>query len=182
MVNFQGSKLICLLTAVFGLGLIGCGPIRSGGLLIDASAELSAAQTAQAPKRAPYEYWAADSYLRKAREDHSYANYETAEIFAGKSVNCSRLARAIAERSARKDMGAREFNIPEGMSCPVGTRNARNSRALRQDQLHMRPGNDVAEPTDPAASADEPQVDPPPAAAPEPLPPGDEPLPPGDDD
>ena len=149
-----------------------------GGLLIDASAELSAAQTAQAPKRAPYEYWAADSYLRKAREDHSYANYETAETFAGKSADCARLARAIAERSARKEMGAKQFSLPEGLSCPVGNSNARIRRAMQQDQLHVQPDKNAAEPRDPTPA--EPKIRPEPA--PEPLPPGDEPLPPGDDD
>jgi hypothetical protein len=111
---------LCLVVAVFAL--VGCGPIRSGGLLIDASAELSAAQTAEAPKRAPYEYWAADSFLHKAREDFSYAHYETAEVFAGKAVNCARLARAIAERSARKEMGARQF-APE--QCRSGAARSR---------------------------------------------------------
>ena len=180
MGNFIKSTAFGLLAIFVGSSLSACGPIRSGGLLIDASAELSAAQTAQAPKRAPYEYWAAHSYLRKAREDHSYANYETAELFAGKSVSCSRLARAIAERSARKDMGARELNIPEGLFCPVGTKKARANRAMQQDQLHRKAEDVLPEPIDPAPS--EPQVDPTPSPVPEPLPPGDEPLPPGDDD
>ena len=47
--------------------------------MIDAAAELSAATTAGAADKSPYEYWAADSYLHKAREDHSYANFESAE-------------------------------------------------------------------------------------------------------
>lgn len=165
---------MCLLVAVFAL--VGCGPIRSGGLLIDASAELSAAQTAEAPKRAPYEYWAADSFLHKAREDFSYAHYETAEVFAGKAVNCARLARAIAERSARKEMGARQFAIPESLSCTIGTKEARRHRAMQQGQLHLNSA--APEPRDPASKANPPTPTKP-NPKPEPLP-TDEPLPPGD--
>jgi len=155
-----------------------CGPIRSGGLVIDASAELSAAQTAQAPKRAPYEYWAAENFLHKAREDYSYSHFETAEIFAGKAVNCARLARAIAERSARKEMGARQFAIPKSLSCPTGTKAARDLRAMQRDQLHETHVADP-EPQDPNPPGD-PQ--PPQPTKTEESPPGDEPLPPGDDE
>lgn len=158
----------------------GCGPIRAGGLLVEASAELSAAETAQAPKRAPYEYWAAHSYLRKAKQDHSYANYETAEIFAAKSVNCSQLARAIAEKSARKEMGASKVGIPEDLICPVGTKKARVRRAVRQDQLYRSVPEDTAEPVDPTAPRLKAPADPKPSRTS--ASPSDEPLPPGDDD
>lgn len=182
MIRIRGEVKHQVLLAL-GLGclfVVGCGPIRAGGLLMEASAELSAAETAQAPKRAPYEYWAAHSYLRKAKEDHSYANYETAEIFAAKSVNCAQLARAIAEKSARKEMGASKVGIPEDLICPVGTKKARFQRAVRQDQLYRSVPEDVAEPVDPSAPRLTPPADPEPTS--NPVSPSDEPLPPGDDD
>ncbi len=108
--------------------LAACGPIRGGATLVDAAAELKAAETAQAADKAPYEYFAAEAYLHKAREDHSYANFQTAERFAKKSRDCARAARAIAEAATRSDIGASVASIPPGVVCRAGSDRARERR------------------------------------------------------
>lgn len=75
----------------------GCGPWRAGTRLAEAAASVSAAEIAQAPTLAPYEYTAASAYLLKAREDHAYAKFETAEVYATKARDCARHARKLAE-------------------------------------------------------------------------------------
>ena len=156
----------------------GCGPIRAGSLLIDAAAEVGAAKTALADKIAPYEYTAAESYLQKARYDHSYANYETAEDFARKSLDCARLARATAKAKTNRDIGASVARLPRGLRCRTVTlEDVQETGVLAPD-----------EPPDPdARPADGPPGAPPPPAddtlPPIPdAPPDYEPLPSGETD
>ena len=140
----------------------GCGPTRAGALLVEAGAEVSAARTAQAEDKAPYEFTAAEAYLHQARHDHSYANFETAERFARKSRDCARLARLRAEAQTRSDLGASEVEVPVGLRCRAG----------------LAGGSAPAEPLPPLPKADPDEPDDP---APRPTPePGDDPLPPGD--
>ena len=152
----------------------GCGPVRAGSLLIDAAAELSAATTAAADEKSPYEYWAADSYLHKAREDHSYANFESAEDFARKSRDCARLARVRAEMVTRTDRGATAVELPAGVVWRPGSAAAIAPVAPS--------GKQAAEPSDPTPRRDPPTRVSAPVDVEPPPPEGDEPLPPGDED
>ena len=82
--------------ASLALAMLGCGPIQSTSLIMDADAQLEAARTADAPKYAPYEYTLADAYLHKAREEAGYAEYQDAIDYGQKAEDLANRARAIA--------------------------------------------------------------------------------------
>lgn len=73
----------------------GCGPILSTSFIIDAEAKMAAAEAAEAPTYAPYEYTAAEAYLQKAHEELGYADYGPALDFAAKAAD-------LAERGAAR--------------------------------------------------------------------------------
>jgi hypothetical protein len=75
--------------------LAGCAQVHSNLNLADAEVALEGARTAGAARTAPYEYTAAEAYLRKAREQLGYAQYGVAAELADKS-------RALAERAREK--------------------------------------------------------------------------------
>lgn len=102
------------------LGAAACGPVQSSTLLVDAAAELAAADTAQAQELAPFEYTAAEAYLHKAREEQSYADFELAVDFARKSRACARVARMIAEAKTKEKMGAQRPTIQTRAKCRPG--------------------------------------------------------------
>lgn len=177
------------LGALAGLLLASCGPVRSTSLIVDAQAELAAAQTANAADHAPFEYVAAEAYLHKAREEQSYADFEVALDYANKSLDCARVARMHAEAAARAELGATRPTRATKSKCLPGP--------IRPDlpPAHEEPnaGYGMAKPPKPMPPAKkkdpkEPD-DPPPAASPPPqnlieepveLPAGDAPLPDGD--
>jgi hypothetical protein len=132
--------------ALAALALASCGPIQSGALVVDAQAELSAAQTAQGDKHAPFEYTAAEEYLHKAREEQSYAEFERAVDFARKSRDCARVARTKAEQVTRKEMGALELGPTTKARCRPGPE--RMKEMLDPDQ---EPAAQPVETTKPAA-------------------------------
>ena len=89
---------------VASLGLSGCGPTRSTSLIMDADVQLHAARTADAPNLAPFEYTAAEAYLKKAREEQGYANFDISIDFAEKAL---KYATEAKEKSmAAKSEGA----------------------------------------------------------------------------
>ena len=151
--------------------LIGCGPIRAGSVIVDAAAEVNAARSAEGEKNAPYEFIAAEAYLHKAREDHSYAKFESALLFARKSVDCARLARAIAHAEVRAGMGASAVKVPEGTRCRPGTSQGPGARES---------AGKIPEPTTTDDPADPQPMRPAPIIPPPAKPPADGPLPDGD--
>jgi Domain of unknown function (DUF4398) len=90
-------KQLTVLVAVVG-ALAGCGPVRSTAKLIDAEANIEAARTGGAEKRAPYEWTAANLYLHKAREEVGYSNYDAGVDFAQKASDCAEAARLKATK------------------------------------------------------------------------------------
>jgi hypothetical protein len=106
--------------ALFVVLLVGCGPVQSQTLIIDAAAEIAAAKTAQAEDHAPFEYTAAEAYLHKAREEQSYADYEIAVDYARKSRACARVARMIAEAKTKEAMGATRPTHTTRSKCRPG--------------------------------------------------------------
>ncbi len=106
--------------ALLLLGGVACGPVQSSTLLVDAAAELAAADTAEAKELAPFEYTAAEAYLHKAREEQSYADFELAVDFARKSRACARVARMIAEAKTKEKMGAQRPTIRTRAKCRPG--------------------------------------------------------------
>ncbi len=81
--------------------LMACGPVKSTINLVDANAQLEAARTAGAEKQAPYEWTAANLYLREAREQVARSEYEHAIDFANKASKYAGQARAMAEKATK---------------------------------------------------------------------------------
>jgi len=75
----------------------GCGPVEYiNQVSFKAASALAAAKEAQADRLAPYEYTAAESYLHKAREEASYAQYQDSIEYGRKAEEQAHKARAIA--------------------------------------------------------------------------------------
>lgn len=144
---------LCFALALSSIGFAACGPIQSGALLVDAQAELSAAQTAQADKHAPFEIVAAEEYLHKAREEQSYAEFERAVDFAEKSRDCARVARTRSEAIMRKEI-AGDAAIDPGPTtkarCRPGPERTRAMLDADQEPAAQAPGT---EPKDPPPAA-----------------------------
>lgn len=94
-------RLRALLPLTLALGAA-CGPIQSTALLVDAEAMLEAAEVAQAPRHAPYEWTAATLYVEKAKEEVGYSDYEQAVAWARKAVEFATRARDGALKAGRK--------------------------------------------------------------------------------
>lgn len=168
------------LFAVLAVGLVAaCGPVQSQTLIIDAAAELAAADTAEAAKLAPFEYVAAEAYLHKAREEQSYADYEVAVDFAKKSRACAKVARMLAEAKTKEAMGgtrptattrarcrpgpARDVPLPDANEevmvqkrAPAAEHKkaAKKKKATKRPVAPIVPKKDPAEPADPLPEGD----------------------------
>ena len=76
--------------------LAGCGPVKSTAHLLDAEVQIQAARTAGAEKLAPYEWTAANLYIRKAREEVGYSDFQAGVDFAEKAARYAAEAREKA--------------------------------------------------------------------------------------
>jgi hypothetical protein len=93
-----------LLASVLFIGaLASCGPIQSTAFLLDAEVQIEAARTAGADRYAPYEWTAANLYIRKAREEVGYSDFEAAVDFAQKASKHANLARENALSATRTE-------------------------------------------------------------------------------
>lgn len=92
------KRLLALVAAAGALA--GCGPLKSTTNLLDAEVQIQAARTAGAEKLAPYEWTAANLYIRKAREEVSYSDYQAGVDFAEKAARFATEARAKAMANA----------------------------------------------------------------------------------
>ncbi|MFN0061537.1 MAG: DUF4398 domain-containing protein [Myxococcaceae bacterium] len=97
--------LRCLALGALGM-LVGCGPIRTASHLVDAEIQLSAARTAGAEQRAPYDWTAASLYFERAKEEEGVAQYGQATIYAEKALHHAARARERAVSQARQGDGA----------------------------------------------------------------------------
>ncbi len=95
-------KRLLVLVAAAG-AVAGCGPLRSTTNLLDAEVQIQAARTAGAEKLAPYEWTAANLYIRKAREEVSYSDYQAGVDFAEKASRFANQAREQAMANANAD-------------------------------------------------------------------------------
>ena len=98
-------KRLLVLVAAAGT-LAGCGPLKSTTNLLDAEVQIQAARTAGAEKLAPYEWTAANLYIRKAREEVSYSDYQAGVDFAEKAARFATEARAKAMANANGEEAA----------------------------------------------------------------------------
>ena len=104
----KSSTYLLFATLLF---LSACGPVVSGVDIVNANIALSAAKTAGAEKYSLYEYEAAKSYLKKAREEYGYSEYRAAKSFAAKAV--------MYAEEARKKSGAVEQTEDVQTPCTV---------------------------------------------------------------
>ncbi len=100
------TRRVALLVPLSSVALTGCGPILSTSLIIDAESKLAAAEVAEAQQFAPYEFTAADEYLKKAHEEFGYADYGPAIDYAYKAADAAEKAikKASDEKTRRMDM------------------------------------------------------------------------------
>ncbi len=89
-------RMLCLLG---GLLLLtpGCAG-RAAYYLVDATRSYQDAVNAEAESAAVYEFTLAEEYLRKAREEDGYADYQAAETLAKRATEEARKAKEIAEQ------------------------------------------------------------------------------------
>jgi hypothetical protein len=105
------------MAAVAAVGAAGCGPIEYiNQVSVKAAGAVSAAKLAQADRYAPYEFTAAEEYLHKAREEASYAEYESAIEFGRKSEELADKGRAIAVAKLSQSAGASQSATPASES------------------------------------------------------------------
>jgi hypothetical protein len=164
--------------------LASCGPIQSGTLIVEAQAELAAAQTSEAKKNAPFEYVAAEEYLHKAREKQSYSDYELSVVFARKARDCARAARRIAETKVRTAMGAGESQSFANARCRPGPERTVPMADANQEPAAQEPPEPKAKKVAPIKASSKPATNEPkdPKVKQKPIKPKDDALPEGDDD
>ena len=97
---------VCCALAVGAAALLGgCGPIWSAAVIVDATGKFHAAKDMDAKQYSPYEYYAAEEYLHKARQKESYAQYELA-------VDYGKLALAYSKQAIEKSQSAKAGMAP----------------------------------------------------------------------
>ena len=85
-----------LVAALVWAAFSGCGGIISTVFIIKGTVEVAGARAANAENHAAYEYFSAEAYLKKARESHSYADFEHSLRFARLASERAKEARAKA--------------------------------------------------------------------------------------
>jgi len=106
------QRLLVLAALVFASS--GCGGAISSVYIIQGQLALAGARSANAETLAPYEFTSADAYLRKAREAHSYADFEHSLRFA-------RLATVRAQQAKKKALDQNKpLELPPGDVPPGG--------------------------------------------------------------
>ena len=79
-----------------------CGPSLYTFNIIPASQAVEQARQANAAEHAPYEFFYAESYLEKAREEQAEANYQDAIRFSERANEFGTKARDLARRRMRE--------------------------------------------------------------------------------
>lgn len=162
-------RILMLAAIAAGTLLAGCGPIWSAAVIADASGKFRAAAANDAKQYSPYEYYAAEEYLHKAREKESYAQYERA-------VDYGKLALGYAKAALERSQHAKAGMTPAAPH-PALQSIFQNQPAQRPAQ--PRPSQPQYGYPPPAQPAPAPQGYPPPAQpqygypppAPQPVPP-----------
>ena len=93
------KNLILIATLLAALLVIsfGCGPVESTSLIVQSDTALQGAKTADAEKKSPYEYYAAEQYLHKAREKWGTSDFEY-------SIDYAKDARDLAKKARERSM------------------------------------------------------------------------------
>jgi len=78
--------------AAMAAAAVGCGGVYHTGVMVGASSAFEEARLAGAEKWAPYEFYRAQEYLAKSREEAGYSDFESAIHFAKVSKDASKKA------------------------------------------------------------------------------------------
>ena len=102
--------------AIAGLGglllsLAGCGPITATTTIAQATVAIEAAEGAQAKTFAVYEYTSATEYLRKAREEEGFSDFQQA-------IDYAKQAREFAEQAKVAAMNSEARGLPPAQPGP----------------------------------------------------------------
>lgn len=93
------KKRALALFVLIMLATAGCGPILSTSRIEDAKEALQKATDVSAETKAPYEYYMAQEYLRKADELWGYSQFGYSADYAKKAIEMAQ----AAEEKAQKD-------------------------------------------------------------------------------
>ncbi len=88
--------LAALFVGTIGLN-IGCGPVQYISSIMEASEAEQNAKTAKAWEWACFEYYAAQTYMRKAVEEAGHSDFEAAAQFAAQAATYAKAAKRLAE-------------------------------------------------------------------------------------
>lgn len=97
----RGGRRGVLGLALVGLAaawLVGCGPTQSTIQINEAEVAFEKARLNDAQTKAPYEFYSAQEYLYKAKEEWGYSDFEA-------SLDYATLARKFAEEATKKSKG-----------------------------------------------------------------------------
>jgi hypothetical protein len=84
--------------ALLSIGGSGCGPIESTSYILKADTALHHAKTAEADRKSPYEYTAAQQLLHKAREKWGTSDYEYSIDYAKDALDMADKAAENAQK------------------------------------------------------------------------------------
>ena len=115
------SRLLPGLLLTVAFGIISCGPITATTAIADATVALEAARGIQADQYAVYEFESAVLYLRKAREEEGYSDFQTAINLAGRSRAFSEKARDLARVNPARGLPAPGETVAPVPAHPAGT-------------------------------------------------------------
>lgn len=93
---------IALLVSTGVLTTVGCGPIAYTVTQLDATEAVEEARQAGAAATAPYEYYYAQAYLNKAREEAGEAEYQNSMELSDTARQYGQRARDLARRRGRE--------------------------------------------------------------------------------
>ncbi|MCB9639029.1 MAG: hypothetical protein H6727_09070 [Myxococcales bacterium] len=87
---------VALFVGLVGLQL-GCGPVQYISSIMEASEAEQSAKSAKAWEWACFEYYAAQTYMRKAVEEAGHSDFEAAAQFAAQAATYAKAAKRLAE-------------------------------------------------------------------------------------
>ena len=118
MRNANATRGLLVLLGLFGLSA--CGPISALSSVRKATIAIESAEVVEASKNSPYEYQLAVEYLKKAREEQGYSDYQHAVDLAQKALEFAEKAKlnskAIEQDAKAQKESARPVN--EGLRNP----------------------------------------------------------------
>jgi hypothetical protein len=77
--------------------LWGCGPVQYAATIMEASEAAENAKASKAWEWACYEYYAAETYMRKAVEEAGHSDFEAATLFASRAAKLAKAAKQLSE-------------------------------------------------------------------------------------